>query len=91
ATQRKGRITDEKISYLLKRENGANLLTNNGGHSIDVLSHILGDFNELAAARNSHYTEAGIQETGMKIPKNTADQILIQETLVNGASASVHI
>ncbi|GIN78562.1 scyllo-inositol 2-dehydrogenase (NADP(+)) [Bacillus paralicheniformis] len=91
ATQGKGGITDEKSSYLLKRENGANLLTINGGHSLDVLCYILGDFKELSAAMNSHYTEAVIQETGMKIPKNTADQILIQGTLVNGASASVHI
>ncbi len=69
ATQGKGGITDEKSSYLLKRENGANLLTINGGHSLDVLCHILGDFKELSAAMNSHYTEAVIQETGMKIPK----------------------
>lgn len=49
ATQGKGRITDEKSSYLLKRENGANLLTINGGHSLDVLCYILGDFKELSA------------------------------------------
>ncbi|WP_439876900.1 Gfo/Idh/MocA family protein (plasmid) [Bacillus mycoides] len=91
ATQGKGGITDERSRYLLKRENGANLLTINGGHSLDVLCYILGDFKELSAAMNIHYTEAVIQETGIKTPKNTADQILIQGTLVDGASASVHI
>lgn len=91
ATQGKGGITDERSSYLLQKENGADLLTINGGHSLDVLCYILGDFKELSATMNIHYTEAIIQETGIKIPKNTADQILIQGTLVNGASASVHI
>ncbi|MEN1938233.1 Gfo/Idh/MocA family oxidoreductase [Paenibacillus sp. 102] len=91
ATQGKGGITDERSGYLLKRGNGANLLTINGGHSLDVLCYILGDFKELSATMNIHYTEAVIQETGIKIPKNTADQILIQGTLVDGASASVHI
>lgn len=91
ATQGKGGITDERSSYLLKRENGANLLTINGGHSLDVFCYILGDFKELSATMNIHYTEAVIQETGIKTSKNTADQILIQGTLVDGASASVHI
>ncbi|MED4287005.1 Gfo/Idh/MocA family oxidoreductase [Priestia megaterium] len=91
ATQGKGGITDEANSYILKRENGANLLTINGGHSLDVLCYILGDFRELSALMNTHYTEALIQETGVTIPKDTADQILIQGTLIDGISASVHI
>ncbi|MFE7083657.1 Gfo/Idh/MocA family protein [Priestia megaterium] len=91
ATQGKGGITDETSSYILKRENGANLLTINGGHSLDVLCYILGDFKELSATMNTHYTEALIQGTEVTVPKNTADQILIQGTLVDGISSSVHI
>ncbi|MEY9977263.1 hypothetical protein [Lysinibacillus sp. RC79] len=40
---------------------------------------------------NVHFTEALIQETGKTTEKNTADQILINGTLVDGTSASVHI
>ncbi|MFJ8090063.1 Gfo/Idh/MocA family protein [Lysinibacillus sp. NPDC095746] len=91
ATQGKGGITDEKGRYLLDEDNGATLLSINGGHSLDVLCYILGDFKELSATMNVHYTEAFVQETGQSIEKNTADQILIQGTLVNDTSASVHI
>ena len=63
----------------------------NGGHSLDVLCYILGDFKELSATMNVHYTEAFLQETGQSTEKNTADQILIQGTLMNGTSASVHV
>ncbi|KWW17298.1 dehydrogenase [Peribacillus simplex] len=91
ATQGKGKITDQRSDYLLKKENGANLLTINGGHSLDVLCYILSDFKELSATMNVNYTEAIIQETGIKTPKNTADQILIHGTLIDGISASVHI
>lgn len=91
ATQSKGRITDQRSAYLLKKENGANLLTIHGGHSLDVLCYILDDFKELTATMNINYTEAIIKETGTKTPKNTADQILIHGTLVDGTSASVHI
>jgi predicted dehydrogenase len=91
ATQSKGRMTDQRSAYLLNKENGANLLTIHGGHSLDVLCYILGDFKELTASMNINYTEAIIKETGTKTPKNTADQILIHGTLVDGTSASVHI
>lgn len=91
ATQGKGGITDEKSRYLLNEINGATLLTINGGHSLDVLCYILGDFKELSATMNVHFTEALVQETGKTAEKNTADQIVIHGTLVNGTSASVHI
>ncbi|MGG0486301.1 Gfo/Idh/MocA family oxidoreductase [Priestia aryabhattai] len=91
ATQGKGGITDKASSYILKRENGANLLTINGGHSLDVLCYILGDFKELSSIMNTHYTEALIQGTEVTVPKDTADQILIQGTLNGNISASVHI
>ncbi|MGP7818064.1 Gfo/Idh/MocA family protein [Niallia sp. 01092] len=91
ATQGKGGITDQKSAYLLKKENGASLLTINGGHSLDVLCYILSDFKEVTATMNNNYPEAIIKETGKKITKDTADQILINGTLVDGTSTSVHI
>ncbi|MGR3286794.1 Gfo/Idh/MocA family protein [Bacillus sonorensis] len=91
ATQGKGGITDEKSSYLLYQENGADLLAINGGHSLDALCYILGGFKELSDLTNINYPEAIVQESGERIHKNTADQILINGTLTSGASASVHI
>ncbi|WFA05709.1 Gfo/Idh/MocA family oxidoreductase [Bacillus sp. HSf4] len=91
ATQGKGGTADLKNSYLLEKENGADLLAINGGHSLDALCYILGDFKELSSIMNMNYAEAVLQETGEKTRKNTADQIVINGTLTNGASASIHI
>ncbi|MET3211532.1 UNVERIFIED_CONTAM: putative dehydrogenase [Paenibacillus sp. PvR008] len=91
ATRGKGGRTDQDTAYLLNRANGANLLTINGGHSLDALQYIVGEFHELSAITSSHYNEATIQETGEVIPKDTPDQILIQGSLEKGATVSVHI
>ncbi|WP_342416622.1 Gfo/Idh/MocA family oxidoreductase [Paenibacillus sp. FSL R10-2782] len=91
ATRGKGGRTDQDTAYLLNRANGANLLTINGGHSLDALQYIVGEFRELSAISSSRYNEATIQETGEVIPKDTADQILIQGSLEKGATVSVHI
>ncbi len=91
STHGKGGVTDEKSIYLLQKENGADLLAINGGHSLDALCYILGGFKELSALMNNNYPEAVITETGETIAKNTADQIVVNGTLASGASASVHI
>ncbi|QWU16582.1 Predicted dehydrogenase [Paenibacillus sophorae] len=91
STQGKGGVTDRKGAYLLMEENGATLLTINGGHSLDVLCYLLGDFKELSAAMNSNYLQAVFTDTGEPAAKNTADQIMIHGTLKSAASVSVHI
>lgn len=91
STPGKGGVTDRKGAYLLLEENGATLLTINGGHSLDVLCYLLGDFKELSAAMNSNYSQAIFTDTGKPAPKNTADQIMIHGTLNSAASVSVHI
>lgn len=91
STQGKGRMTDRNGAYLLKEERGATLLSINGGHSLDVLRGLLGDFKELTAIMNIHDVEATVLETGEKVEKDTADQIMIQGTLERGTSVSVHV
>lgn len=91
ATSGKGGQVNQDTAYLLNRANGANLLTINGGHSLDALQYIVGEFRELSAITSSRYNEATIQETGEVISKDTADQILIHGLLEKGAPISVHI
>ncbi|MDY8093409.1 Gfo/Idh/MocA family oxidoreductase [Paenibacillus polymyxa] len=91
ATSGKGGQVNQDTAYLLNRANGANLLTINGGHSLDALQYIVGEFRELSAITSSRYNEATIQETGEVISKDTADQILIHGLLDKGAPISVHI
>lgn len=87
----RGSVTGRDSAYLLKEENGATLLDINGGHSLDVLCRLLGDFTELSASMICHYKEASVLETGEKVAKDAADQILVEGMLSSGASASVHI
>ncbi|WP_025717615.1 Gfo/Idh/MocA family protein [Paenibacillus sp. 1-18] len=91
ATRGKGGSTDQDTAYLLNKANGANLLTINGGHALDALQYIVGEFRELSAITASHYSHATIQETGEIIPKDTADQILIHGLSEKGTPISVHI
>lgn len=84
ATSGKGGQVNQDTAYLLNRANGANLLTINGGHSLDALQYIVGEFRELSAITSSRYNEATIQETGEVISKDTADQILIHGLLEKG-------
>ncbi|WP_342425653.1 Gfo/Idh/MocA family oxidoreductase [Paenibacillus sp. FSL L8-0502] len=91
ATSGKGGQVNQDTAYLLNRANGANLLTINGGHSLDALQYIVGEFRELSAITSSRYNEVTIQETGEVISKDTADQILIHGLLEKGAPISVHI
>lgn len=67
STQGKGKYTDRNGAYLLKEENGATLLSINGGHALDVLCFLLGDFKELSAMMNCRDAEAIVLETGEKV------------------------
>src|SRR5204862_4622710 len=62
-------------AYMLDKTNGANLLTGPFGHSLDVLSHVLGEFAELSAVSDVRRPLITIQETGERIVKTAADQI----------------
>ncbi|TME95869.1 MAG: Gfo/Idh/MocA family oxidoreductase [Chloroflexi bacterium] len=78
-------------AYMLDKTNGANLLTVPFGHSLDVLSHVLGEFAELSAVSDVRRPLITIQETGERIVKTAADQIAVIGTLTSGATASIHI
>jgi predicted dehydrogenase len=91
STQGKGNLTERNTAYLLQEKNGATLLSINGGHSLDALCYLLGDFKELSATMNCNDQEATVLGTGEKTVKDTADQIMVQGTMINGASVSVHI
>ncbi|WP_420820956.1 Gfo/Idh/MocA family protein [Shimazuella alba] len=91
STTAKGGTTNEVSKYLLQQSNGANLLTINAGHAIDAMCYMLGDFKELSATIANQIKQAKVLETGEMIEKTTADQILINGTLKNGATASIHV
>src|SRR5207302_1043794 len=78
-------------AYMLDKTNGANLLTIPVGHSLDILSYVLGEFAELSAVSDLRRPLITIKETGEQIVKTVADQIAVIGTLTSGTTASLHM
>jgi predicted dehydrogenase len=86
-----GDVVVQPNAYMLDKANGANALTIAVGHSLDILSYVLGEFADLSAVSDLRRPVITIEETGEKIVKTAADQIAMIGTLTSGATASVHI
>src|SRR6266853_361373 len=86
-----GDVVGQPNAYMLDKANGANLLTVAVGHSLDTLSHVLGEFADLSAVsairRPLIIAEAGREQ----ITRTAPDQIAVIGTLTSGAIASVHV
>jgi predicted dehydrogenase len=86
-----GEVVVQANAYMLDETNGANLLTIAVGHSLDLLSYVLGEFAELSAVSALRRPRSTIQETGEQLVKTAADQIAVIGTLSSGATASIHV
>jgi predicted dehydrogenase len=86
-----GDVLGQANAYMLDKENGANVLTVAVGHSLDILSYVLGEFADLSAVSDLRRPLITIEETGEQIVKTAADQIAVIGTLRSGATASIHI
>jgi predicted dehydrogenase len=86
-----GDVVGQPNAYMLDKTNGANLLTVPVGHSLDILSYVLGEFDELSAVTDVRRPLITIEETREQIVKTAADQIAVIGTLTSGATASIHI
>ncbi len=86
-----GDVVVKANAYMLDKANGANVLTIAVGHSLDILSCVLGEFAGLSAVSDLRRPLISIEETGEQIVKTAADQIAVIGTLTSGATASVHV
>jgi predicted dehydrogenase len=73
------------------RVNGANTLTIAGGHALDGLCYILGEFDALAARLATRITAWKSTETGQDVPVDSPDTISVAGVLQSGAEVSVHV
>jgi predicted dehydrogenase len=73
------------------RTNGANTLTIAGGHAIDGLCYVLGEFEALAARLATRITAWKSTETGQDVPVDSPDTISVAGVLQSGAEVSVHV
>src|SRR6266567_2948302 len=86
-----GEVVGQPNAYMLDQANGANLLTIALGHSLDTLSHVLGEFACLSAVSELRRPLITVEETGEQIVKTAADQIAVIGALTSGATASIHV
>jgi predicted dehydrogenase len=86
-----GDVVVQPNVYMLDGNNGANLVTVAAGHSLDTLSHVLGEFADLSAVSAIRRPLITAEQTREQIVKTAADQIAVIGTLTSGATASVHI
>ncbi|MEA2522010.1 MAG: hypothetical protein QOI81_1656, partial [Actinomycetota bacterium] len=86
-----GDVIGRPNAYMLDETNGANVLTIAVGHSLDILSYVLGEFADLSAVSDLRRPLITVEETGEQIVKTAPDQIAVIGTLTSGATASVHV
>src|SRR5438477_11435375 len=72
------------------RANGANTLTIAGGHAIDALCAVLGEFAELSARVSTRIPEWRTLE-GKAVPVDSPDSINVVGRMVSGAEVSISV
>lgn len=72
------------------RSNGANVLTITGGHAIDALCAVLGEFAEVSARVTTRIPEWRTPE-GTPVPVDSPDSINVIGRMTSGAEVSVNI
>lgn len=86
-----GGIVPEGSRFILDRDNAVTALTITGGHVLDALTYVLGDFRALSAQVSARRDHATLAETGERVAKTAPDQIAVFGTLESGAVATVHV
>ncbi len=79
------------MTYLQDRSSGAHFLSIPGGHSIDALCWLLGEFDTLSAVVKTSMTEVEVAGTGERITRTSADHVLVGGELAGGVVASVRL
>jgi predicted dehydrogenase len=73
------------------KRNGANTLTIAGGHAIDGMCFVLGEFDEVASRVHTRIKAWKSTETGQDVPVDSPDSISIAGVLKSGAEVSVQV
>jgi predicted dehydrogenase len=78
-------------AYLNKIENGANLITILGGHTLDLAILLLGGINSLDALTTLQYPTVTLTDTGEQIQRTAADHLLVQARMISGCALAVEV
>lgn len=74
-----------------ERAAGANTLTIQGGHGIDALCFLLGEFAEVSARVTTRVTEWRLTDTGETVPVDAPDNIAVAGRLENGGEVAIQV
>lgn len=86
-----GRRRSREGLYVIDKSNGASTLAIQGGHALDALRFVAGEFAQVAAVVANHFDEVEVVETGERFAKTAPDQVLVSGLLHNGAVVSATI
>jgi predicted dehydrogenase len=90
-----GATTSDDIAYLADVENGANMITIPGGHLLDAMCYVLGEFESVTATTHNARKIIEVRdEKGNKLRDaslTSHDQMSVSGVLTSGAYASVHL
>src|SRR5690606_8917759 len=78
-------------TYLNDLDSGAHMLSIPGGHSIDALCWLLGEFAELSATVTTLNQTIAVTGTGTTMTRTSPDHIVVNGTLDSGIVAAVRI
>jgi predicted dehydrogenase len=71
--------------------NGANMVTITGGHNLDALCHMLGEFREMSAFAVSQRAAIPLEGTGEMVPMDVPDQLVVSGVLAQGTVVTVQV
>jgi len=74
-----------------ERTNGANTLTIAGGHGIDAMCAVVGEFTELSARAVTRVSEWLDTDTNERVPVDSPDAISVAGRLASGAEVAVQV
>jgi predicted dehydrogenase len=77
--------------YLEKPENGVNLVTIQGAHTIDLAIAVLGGLADVTALTTTQYPEIKVGDEGRGQVRSTSDHVLVQARLANGGVLSMEV
>jgi predicted dehydrogenase len=78
-------------AYLNDPQNGANLSTILGGHTLDLAIFVLGKITQIDALSAIHYPSVQLFDTNERVERRTADQLLFLSQHENGCIVSADV
>ncbi len=86
-----GPVVPEPFAYLERPEDGANLVTIQGAHTLDLAVALLGPYADAIALATAQYPRIVVGKDKVPRDRTTADHILVQARLAAGVPLSVEV